>query len=60
MDLWMKIGSAVLLGAMILLMLPRVRQATRESPAAGPGDWRAFVLPVLAVAGFVLLLMQLV
>jgi len=60
MELWMKIGSAVLLGAMIVLLIPRARDMVRHSPKAEHGDWRAFVLPLLAVAGFVALLMWLV
>lgn len=60
MELWMKIGSAVLLGIMIFFMLPRARAMIQDSPAAQPGDWRAFILPLVAVAGFVLLLMQMV
>lgn len=60
MELWMKIGSAVLLGIMIFLMLPRARAMIQDSPAAQPGDWRSFILPLVAVAGFVLLLMQMV
>ena len=59
-DMWMKIGSAVLLGAMIALLLPRARHMIQNSPAAESGDWRAFLLPIVAVAGFVALLMWLV
>ena len=33
-DMWMKIGSAVLLGAMIALLLPRARHMIQNSPAA--------------------------
>lgn len=60
MDMWMKIGTAMLLGFMLIMLLPRARSMLTNSPAAQPGDWRAFILPVVAVAGFVLLLMQLV
>ena len=60
MELWMKIGSAVLLGAMIAMLLPSARHMVRNSPAPEPGDWRSFILPILAVSGFVALLMWLV
>ena len=60
MELWMKIGSAILLGGMLLLMFPNARHWLRESPAAQPGDWPAFIAPLLAVGGFVALLMWLV
>ncbi|MEQ8232606.1 MAG: hypothetical protein RLW61_18310 [Gammaproteobacteria bacterium] len=57
---WMKIGSAILLGMMIILLFPRARHMIKHSPAAQAGDWRAFLLPILAVGGFVALLMWLV
>lgn len=60
MDMWMKIGSALLLGAMILMLLPQAKNMLHNSPDAEPGDWRAFVLPLAAVGGFVALLMWLV
>ena len=60
METWMKIGTAILLGTMIILLLPRARQMLQHSPDAQPGDWQAFILPLLAVAGFVALLMWLV
>lgn len=60
MDLWMKIGSALLLGIMLVLLIPRARDMVTNSPAAGAGDWPAFLLPLAAVAAFVLLLMWLV
>lgn len=52
--------SALLLVAMIVLLVPRARQMMHESPAAQPGDWQGFVLPLVAVALFVVLLMKLV
>jgi hypothetical protein len=60
METWMKVGTALLLGLMILFLLPQAKRMLTESPAPQAGDWRAFVLPCLAVAGFVLLLMWLV
>ena len=60
MDMWMKVGSAMLLGFMLFMLWPRARDMLTKSPAAQPGDWRGFILPLLAVAGFVVLLMKLV
>jgi len=60
MELWMKIGSALLLGGMLIMLLPQAKRMLKESPEAQPGDWRNFILPLLAVAGFVALLMALV
>ena len=60
MDLLMKIGSAVLLGAMLFLIFPQVKNMVENSPKAERGDWASFVLPLALVAGFVAILMQLV
>lgn len=60
MDLWMKIGSAVLLVAMLAIMIPRARQMMKESPEGTTSQWISFLVPVGIVVLFVLLLMQLV
>ena len=57
---WMKIGSAVLLVAMILFLWPRAKQMMKETRKAEPGEWQSVLLPILAVAGFVILLVMLV
>ncbi len=59
MDL-LNILSAVFIGIMIALLLPRARQMLSHSPPAQRGDWQSLLLPLLAVVGFVLLLMKLV
>ncbi len=57
---WMTIGSALLLGMMVLYLWPRAKQMLLESRKAEPGEWAGVVIPLVAVIGFVLLLMQLV
>ncbi|MCB1762018.1 MAG: hypothetical protein KDI27_02610 [Gammaproteobacteria bacterium] len=57
---WMKIGSALLILMMIIFLFPRARQMLKESPEAKPGDWQGAILPILAVVGFVLLLIVMV
>lgn len=57
---WLKIGSALLLVAMIIFVWPAAKRMLHESPAAEKGDWHSVVLPIAAVVGFVLLLMWLV
>ncbi len=57
---WMKIGSALLLIAMIAVIFPRARYMLSNSPKAEKGDWTSAALPILAVIGFVLLLTMLV
>jgi hypothetical protein len=60
MDLWWKIGSAVLLIAMLAVMIPRARQMLKESPKGTTSQWISFVIPVGVVVLFVLFLMQMV
>jgi len=60
MDLWWKIGSAVLLIAMLVVMIPRARQMLKESPKGTTSQWISFVIPVGVVVLFVLFLMQMV
>ena len=60
MDLWLKIGSAILLVAMLVILIPRARQMMKESPKGTTSQWISFVVPVGIVVLFVLLLMQLV
>ncbi|GMQ77139.1 MAG: hypothetical protein BMS9Abin01_2455 [Gammaproteobacteria bacterium] len=60
MGLWLKIGSAVLLVAMLVILIPRARQMMKESPKGTTSQWISFVVPVGIVVLFVLLLMQLV
>jgi hypothetical protein len=57
---WMKIGSAVLVIAMMVFIWPSAKRMLHESPAAESGDWRSVVLPIIAVIGFVVLLIYLV
>lgn len=57
---WMKIGSAVLLGLMLVFLLPRAKAMLDGSPKAQPGDWHAAIVPLIAVIAFVVLLMSIV
>lgn len=56
MDMWMKIGSALLLGAMLVMLWPRARTMMRESPKGSADDWRGALVPLALVIGFVVLL----
>ena len=60
MEMWMKISYALLLGAMVVFLWPRAKAMLRDSPRAGPGDWRSVAVPLLAVVLFVILLISLV
>ena len=60
MSLWLKIGSAVLILAMIAVMWPRARDMLHNSPKGSSDDWRTFVYLILGVGLFVYLLTKLV
>lgn len=55
---WLQIGSAALLIGMLVLIFPRVRHAMKNSPKGTPQDWMGFVIPLVAVIGFVALLIM--
>ena len=57
---WLKIGSAVFLIAMIVFMWPRMKHAVANSPKGTMQDWMGYIVPLAAVIGFVLLLIQMV
>lgn len=60
METWMKIASAIALGLMLVFLFPRAKQMMTESPAAQRGDWKAALLPIVAVVLFVIFLMSVV
>lgn len=55
---WMQIGSALLLGLMIIVLFPRAKHMLRESPKGSSADWRSALFPLLLVVGFVVLLIM--
>jgi hypothetical protein len=57
---WTQIGSALLLGAMLIFIFPRMRHAVKNSPKGSMQDWMGFIIPVLAVIGFIILLISMV
>ena len=57
---WMQIGSAILLGAMIVFLWPQAKQMLKETRKAEAGEWQSAILPILAVMGFVALLVMMV
>jgi hypothetical protein len=59
-SMWLKIGSAVLLGAMLIYIWPRAKYMLKESPKAEKGDWGAVLLPIAMVVLFVILLISMV
>lgn len=60
MDMWMKIGSAMLLGGMLLYLWPRARVMIKESPKGSAAEWKSALIPLLLVVLFVVLLIMAV
>ena len=57
---WVKIGSALLLVAMLIFIFPQMRHAMKHAPRGNASDWRGALLPIAAVVGFVILLIMMV
>lgn len=55
---WLQIGSAALMVGMLVFIFPRVRHAMKNSPKGSAQDWMGFVIPLVAVIGFVVLLIM--
>ncbi len=60
MDLWLKIGSAVLLGAMLVVLWPRAKYMLENTPKGSSEDWRTFIILIAAIGLFVWLLVKMV
>ena len=57
---WIQIGSAVFMLAMIIFLFPRAKQAIQNSPKGSAQDWLGYIVPMAAVALFIVLLIALV
>lgn len=55
-----QIASAIFLILMLAFLFPRAKHMFSNSPKAESGDWSAALIPLLAVIGFVILLITLV
>jgi uncharacterized membrane protein len=55
---WLKIGSALFLGAMLIFMFPRMRHAVKHSPKGTMQDWMGYIVPIIAVIAFVIFLIM--
>lgn len=60
MELWMKIGSAILLVTMLIILFPRARQMIKESPKGSAGEWISALIPIGLVAAFIVFLVMIV
>jgi len=57
---WLKIAAAVLLIAMFFMILPSAKRMVKESPKGSASDWMGFIIPIVAIALFIILLIALV
>jgi hypothetical protein len=57
---WVKIGSAVLLGAMLIFIFPRMRHAMKHAPKGSNKDWLNYIMILVVVSLFVLFLIKMV
>lgn len=57
---WMEIGTALLLGAMLVFLVPRLPAILRATPKASGKQWLTALVPLALVGAFVFLLMKLV
>jgi len=57
---WLQIGSAVLLIGMVIFMWPRMKHAVANSPKGTLNDWMGYIVPLAAVVGFIILLINMV
>ena len=60
MNIWWQIGSAGLIIMMLIFLYPTAKHWLQNGPKAQAGDWQAAMIPLLLVAGFVMLLIALV
>ncbi len=59
-NIWLKIGSIVLIGTMLFFLYPRAKHWLKNGPRAQQGDWMAALIPLLLMVGFVILLVKMV
>lgn len=57
---WVKITSAIFLGAMIIFLFPSMMRAAKNAPKGSAQDWMGVALPIAAVILFVIILIMLV
>ncbi|MDJ0776294.1 MAG: hypothetical protein QNJ85_00440 [Gammaproteobacteria bacterium] len=57
---WVQIGSALFMLAMVIFLFPRAKAAIQNSPKGSASDWMGYILPMAAIALFIILLIALV
>ena len=57
---WLSIGSAILVGFMLVMLLPHARRMIKESRKGTPAEWMGVLIPLGLVVLFVVFLMAMV
>ncbi len=60
METWMKIGWAIFIVMMLILIFPRARQMIAESRKGSTKEWLSALIPLGLVAAFIVLLVMMV
>ena len=56
----MKIGSAILLVTMLIILFPQARRMIKESPKGSASEWMSALIPIGLVAAFIVFLVMAV
>jgi len=60
MPMWSKILVAIFLAIMIVKLWPAANHMLKHGPKGSTDDWKAALLPIAAVVGFVIFLILMV
>ena len=60
MELFLKIAAAGVLIMMLFYLWPAFKNWQENGPKAEKGDWKAAIIPLVAVIGFIALLVMMV
>jgi len=60
MELFLKIAAAGVMIMMLFYLWPAFKNWQENGPKAETGDWQAVIIPLVAVAGFIALLVVMV
>ena len=59
-ELWEAILAGVLALAVLFFFGPGAKRAVEKAPKADAGDWKAVIVPILLVVGFVVLMILMI
>ena len=60
MELFLKIAAAGVMIMMLFYLWPAFKNWQENGPKAEKGDWKAVIVPLVAVVGFIALLVMMV